>query len=39
MVDSIMGRRSTDVEGDWASPEEELQRCYRSIDRVLQQRV
>jgi hypothetical protein len=39
IVDSITGGRTTDVEGDWASLEDELCRCYRSIHRVLQLRA
>jgi hypothetical protein len=39
IVDSITGGRTTDVEGDWASLEDELCRCYRSIHRILQHRA
>ena len=31
IVDSITGKTSTDVEGDWARLEEDLRKCYRSI--------
>jgi hypothetical protein len=30
-VDLITGRRSQDVEGDWARLEDDLRRCYRTI--------
>ena len=30
-VDLITGKKSTDVEGDWARLEEYLRRCYHSI--------
>lgn len=35
-VDTITGKTSTDVEGDWRRIEEELQRCYRSIAHHLE---
>jgi len=34
-VDMITGKTSTDVEGDWATLEEDLRQCYRSIQREL----
>ena len=34
-VDLITGKKSTDVEGDWAKLEEYLHRCYRSIQMQL----
>lgn len=34
-VDLITGRRSTDVEGDWARIEASLRQCYRSILREM----
>lgn len=36
LVDGITSRTSTDVEGDWAKLEDHLTRCYRSIQRHLQ---
>ena len=35
IVDRITGKMSTDVEGDWATLEEVLHQCYRSIQREL----
>jgi hypothetical protein len=35
-VDTITGKTSTDVEGDWQRIEEELQRAYRSVARHLE---
>ena len=32
-VDRITGKTSNDIEGDWASLEEDLRRCYRSIQQ------
>jgi hypothetical protein len=34
-VDLITGALSTDPEADWATLEEELRQCYRSIQREL----
>jgi hypothetical protein len=34
-VDLITGKKSTDVNGDWARIEEYLRRCYRSIQTQL----
>jgi hypothetical protein len=34
-VDLITGKKSTDVQGDWARLEEYLRRCYGSIQREL----
>jgi hypothetical protein len=34
-VDTITGRTSTDIEGDWARIEDDLRRCYRSLQREL----
>jgi hypothetical protein len=35
IVDRITGRISTDVEGDWATLEDYLRRCYRSIRQAM----
>ena len=35
IVDRITGKISTDVEGDWTRLEEDLRKCYRSIQREL----
>jgi hypothetical protein len=37
-VDIITGKTSTDIEGDWAKLEEDLSRCYRSIQQERQKR-
>jgi len=37
-VDLITGKKSTDVEGDWAKLEEYLRRCYSSIQEELDKR-
>lgn len=37
-VDRITGKTSTDVEGDWAKLEEDLRRCYRSIQQEREKR-
>jgi len=34
-VDQITSKTSTDIEGDWARLEEDLRRCYGSIQREL----
>ena len=34
-VDQITSKTSIDIEGDWAKLEEDLRRCYRSIQREL----
>jgi hypothetical protein len=36
LVDGITGKTSTDVEGDWATLEDYLARCYRSIKLQVQ---
>ncbi len=35
IVDSITGKTSTDIEGDWVRLEEDLRQCYHSIQREL----
>lgn len=37
-VDRITSKSSTDIEGDWAKLEEDLRRCYRSIEQERQKR-
>jgi hypothetical protein len=37
-VDIITSKTSTDIEGDWAKLEEDLSRCYRSIQQERQKR-
>ena len=32
-VDRITSKTSIDIEGDWAKLEEDLRRCYRSIQQ------
>jgi hypothetical protein len=34
-VDLITGKKSPDVEGDWARTEDFLRQCYRSLERAL----
>ncbi len=35
-VDVITSKSSSDIEGDWAKLEEDLRRCYRSIEEERQ---